>query len=396
MACRIEQVAQPGDYQLFEIGLESILIVRGNDQVIRAFYNVCRHRNNLLVRGKRHGSAAVFGCSFHRWTWDNTGQVKHIPDRETFPGLPADCELALKVIRCETWGGFVFVCMDLQAPPLVEYLSPLPQTLERYRVADMALVRDYTVEWDCNWKVGVDAFNETYHVAATHPQLLSMIDDYNVRIECFERHSVFHVPYAVPSPRQSDRSALPKVLVDYANQQRGGASDGSASKSTGEESLPLIDAATFGGTVDDIRPAIQRAKRQRQAEMRHLPYANLSDSELTDNLHVMCFPNIQINVFAESALLFRHRPHPTDVNKSYYDVMFLAHRPDGERPPLPQHTFSRASETDLGLALNQDKDNVWSIQAGMRSRSTSGVYLSEQEARIRHFHKLLDDYMKCA
>ena len=394
-ACRVDHVANPGDFYVLELGRESVIVSRGADGVIRAFFNVCRHRNNMLVRNKRTGNAASFACSYHMWEWKNTGDLKKIPDRETFPGLPDDCALKLNELKCDTWGGFVFVCMDPKAPPLLEFLHPLPEMLDRYEPERMAIMQDMTVEWDCNWKVGVDAFNETYHVAATHPQLLSVIDDYNVRIECYERHSFFAVPYGVPSPRLADRARIPKLLAQYMD-PRGAVLDGTGKAAGSDDELlsaGAVDAASFEGDADDVRQAVQRKKREQQDQFPFLPYRNLSDAELTDDLHVMCFPNTQFNVFAENLLIFRHRPHPDDVNKSFYDVIYLSHVPEGKKPPLPDYAFSKASETDLGLALNQDASNVWSVQRGMQSQSTDGVYLSELEARVRHFHKVLDRHM---
>jgi nitrite reductase/ring-hydroxylating ferredoxin subunit len=388
-ACRVDQVARGGDFVVFELGLESILVLRGEDGCVRAFYNVCRHRGNRLVRNRHQGHAANIACSFHRWKWDTNGTLNEIPDRETFPGLPEDCNLHLKELLCESWAGFVFVCMDPNAQPLLQYLDPLPHKLQNYNIDRMALVRHFTVEWDCNWKVGVDAFNESYHVHTTHPQLLAVAEEYHIRFECYERHSAFIIPFGVPSRRIKDRTKLPKGLVDYANQGVGG---GSTNTVVNRENR-LIDPETFAGTSDDIRRAIQLEKRSTQPGSPHLPYRNLQDAELTNGYNATCFPNLQLNVYAENISLFRHRPHPTDPNRSYFDITFLAHLPEGQRPPIPEYSVSRADDTDLGLVLNQDKGNLWSVQAGMRSGSVDGLYLSEQEVRIRHFHQVVDRYI---
>jgi phenylpropionate dioxygenase-like ring-hydroxylating dioxygenase large terminal subunit len=398
IACREDHVRNPGDFYVFDLGVESIVIAHGSDGKIRAFYNVCKHRGNQLVRGQRTGNAASFACSYHRWTWNNTGSVKFIPDRETFPGMPDECSLGLGELKLGIWGGFVFVSMDPNVESLESYLGPLPKMLDKYEPGRMALMQDLTVEWNCNWKVGLDAFNETYHVAATHPQLLVVIDDYNVHIDCFERHNSFHVAYGVPSPRIEDRVTMPEVLGMYMDPTRavldGTGKDQSSSKAILEAGA--VDPKSFKGSVDDVRPAVQRQKRANQDKVPCLPYKNLADAELTDDLHIMCFPNTQFNVFAENILMFRHRPHPTDPNRSFYDIWYLSHVAPGEPRSLPQHKTVSGSQADVGLTLSQDASNVESVQAGMKSRSIKAVYLSELETRIRHFNKVLDAYMRRA
>jgi hypothetical protein len=92
--------------------------------------------------------------------------------------------------------------------------------------------------------------------------------------------------------------------------------------------------------------------------------------------------------------MFRHRPHPTDPNKSSFDIFFLAHLPEGQNPPLPPKTVVKAADADLGLVLNQDKENLWSVQAGMSSGALDWLHLGSQEVRVRHFHKVIDQYMR--
>lgn len=397
IACREEHVAEPGSYYTFDLGNESILVARGEDGVVRAFYNVCRHRNNRLVRDRCGKDVRSFACSYHRWTWNTAGRLRNIPDRETFPGLPDDEQLGLKELKAGVWGGFVFVSMNPDVEPLMSYLDPLPRTLDKYWPEKMALIQDLTIEWDCNWKVGLDAFNETYHVAATHPQLLPVIDDYNVRIECYRLHNAFYVPYGIPSPRVIDRQTIADTLANYMDPTKV-VLDGTGKPPNTDPAVLAAGAVSpegFKGNSDDVRRAVQQKKRASQAEVPFLPYTNLNDGELTDDLHVMCFPNTQFNVFAENILMFRHRPHPTDPNRCYYDVWYLAHVPPEKRPSMPPHVMLPAG-ADLGMALNQDASNVASVQAGMRSRSADGVYLSELETRIRHFHRTLDKFMSRA
>ena len=153
-------VAEPGDYLVFDQGLESVIVVRGDDGTIRAFHNVCQHRGRRL-REAGCGYAATFQCPYHLWTYDRDGKLTSVPDAGDFPqGDPTTC-IGLPEVRCATWNGWVFVNLDGRAEPLDEYLGPLTEHLGAYAFeSNYHLVEDISMAWACNWKVGVDAFNE--------------------------------------------------------------------------------------------------------------------------------------------------------------------------------------------------------------------------------------------
>src|SRR5262249_33996726 len=130
VACREEELPNRGDFVEYPIGDQSILVVRGDDGAISAFHNACMHRGTGLANGC--GSLpGVIQCRYHGWRYDLTGALVGVPDREEFPGLPDDVRLG--PVRCDTWGGFVFVNMDADAPPLLEFLDPIPKILGPYR-----------------------------------------------------------------------------------------------------------------------------------------------------------------------------------------------------------------------------------------------------------------------
>ena len=108
----------------------------------------------------------------------------------------------------------VWVCLDPDTEPLAEYLAPLPDLLACYHLDTFAISQDQSVEWECNWKVAVDAFHETYHNLATHPQLMPVAGDVNARIECYTRHSRFILPSGCPVPtyRKPPTAAADRVI----------------------------------------------------------------------------------------------------------------------------------------------------------------------------------------
>ena len=371
LGCREDDIPEPGDYACTEIGRESVLIVRQPDGGVRAFYNVCQHRGNRL-RSPGYGSASTFKCSYHHWEYRLDGSFENIPDLDTFPqGSP--CR-GLEEVPCDTWGSFVWFSLNREVEPLLEFLDPIPKHLDAYNFSRMALTRDVTIEWNCNWKASVDAFNESYHVQGIHPQLLWYLDDYNIQIDCYERHNRYLIPFATISPRVKLPPDIPPA-IKHIMMEAG------------------MDPADYDGKIKDLRVNIQKFKRQHGAEQGK-DYSRLNDDQLTDDYHYMIFPNVTLNIHADDLMLFRQRPHPTDPDKMLFDVQTYELIPEGgEWPERPEHATYPHGDKSIGLVLDQDAHNLPGVQQGMHSAGFRGLYLGKQELRIRHFHKVIDDYV---
>ena len=363
---------EPGDFVATEIGRESVLIVRQADGSVRAFYNVCLHRGNRL-RPTGVGSADSFKCQYHHWDYALDGSFKRIPDLDTFPQGAPPCR-GLKELPCAAWGGFVWFSLDPDVGPLHEFLAPVHQHLEPYNFGKMALTRDITVEWNCNWKASVDAFNESYHVQGIHPQLMWYLHDLDIQIDCFERHNRYLIPFATWSPRVRRPPAIPdpiKVIMKAAG----------------------MDPADYDEPYENIRRDVQQWKRK-HGPAQGKDYSKLNDDQLTDDYHYLIFPNVTLNVHADDLMLFRQRPHPTDPDKMFYDIWTFELVPEGhEWPARPKHQHFRHGEKSIGLVLDQDAANLPGVQAGMHSAAFEGLWIGAQELRIRHFHKVIDDYV---
>ncbi len=127
---REEDAGAPGTYFLAEVDDEPLIVVRGRDDVLRAFYNVCRHRGTAVVE-EPCGKAVRFQCPYHAWIYDLEGKLvraKHTDDLDdfSFEGY------GLAPVRLETWQGFVFVSLDPEAPPLLDWLGDLAPHLARF------------------------------------------------------------------------------------------------------------------------------------------------------------------------------------------------------------------------------------------------------------------------
>lgn len=380
-------IPELGDYFLFRILSESFIISRTPDG-IRAFYNVCPHRGARLLTEER-GNRKRFICPFHSWTFSNNGDLRTITDEASFQPEVVCHRPGLKAVRCEAFAGIIFINMDDAAAPLSNEIGLPEGYLEKYQIDKMNVVRHVRSEWGSNWKVGVEAFYESYHLHAVHPETRGVMGDLNVQYDLYPKGaSRMIVPLGQPSPRYPDQQSVNEGLR-YMLQEAG------------------VDPDTFKGTAADVRRAIQQGKRARSDRL-GLGYERFTDGQLSDSWATGIFPNVQIGCHPEAVFLMRFMPHETDPEKFWYDTMTLMFPVDDPNycPPawmgLPDDVdmtggTRRATENyridedpGLGLVLSQDAAFLPSVQEGMRSRAFEGQLWGEQEQRLRHFHVELE------
>ena len=185
MACREEQIPEVGDSLVYEIADWSLIVVRTAPDQIRAFHNSCLHRGTQLRTGP--GRVATFRCPFHGFTWNLDGTLHEIPCAWDFPQIDPT-NFCLPEAQVATWGGFVFVNVDPQAPPFEEYLEDLPWHFASGRSRSATSPRTSCRVMPCNWKVALEAFIESYHTMAVHPQLLTTSADTLTEYDVYGRH----------------------------------------------------------------------------------------------------------------------------------------------------------------------------------------------------------------
>jgi phenylpropionate dioxygenase-like ring-hydroxylating dioxygenase large terminal subunit len=170
-----EDVAEPGAYFTCEVGEMPVVVVRGRDEELRAFLNVCRHRGSVLVEGS--GRRETLQCRYHAWTYDLDGRLRAAPRAQREPGFETDA-IALLEFRVEIWGPLVFVCADDGTPPLEEHLGALPDHLAAggVDVESLRFRRRGDFELDCNWKIAVENYLECYHCQVAHPGFSAVVD----------------------------------------------------------------------------------------------------------------------------------------------------------------------------------------------------------------------------
>jgi len=174
-AGHVAEAAEPGDYFTTRVGRIPLVVVRGRDRELRCFVNVCRHRGFEVAQGS--GRRETLQCAYHAWTYDLDGSLRAAPRSEREPDFPRD-ELGLKPAQVGTWGPFVFVNADADAPPLPETLGELPELVAEagLDLDALAFSRRVDFELEANWKVVAENFLECYHCAVAHPSFSAMID----------------------------------------------------------------------------------------------------------------------------------------------------------------------------------------------------------------------------
>ena len=167
LAGRTDDLPNPGDFLAFDRLNEPVILVRGRDTLVRAFYNTCQHRGAPVVR-EASGNARQLRCQYHSWTYDITdGHLVHVPDERDFVGLDTTTR-CLATLRCEEWDGWLFVNQNHDAPALAEWLAPIPQQLAELQGPTLRTVASRSEVVACNWKITAEAFLEVYHFRHIH------------------------------------------------------------------------------------------------------------------------------------------------------------------------------------------------------------------------------------
>src|SRR5579871_1972812 len=186
LVARTDQLRHAGDYVSAQIAGEPILIVRGSDSVLRAFFNVCRHHAAAVVT-QPCGQAAILQCPYHGWKYGLDGSLKGMPEFEGVQSFERG-QNGLVPVRVECWQCFVFVNLDSRAAPLEEFLGGLVQRVAPLGISQLHYFDRRAYEIQCNWKVFVDNYLDGgYHVPYLHKGLNSVLDYAEYTIETGER-----------------------------------------------------------------------------------------------------------------------------------------------------------------------------------------------------------------
>ena len=190
---RIDQVAKPGEFVTATVAGEPLVAVRGNDGILRAFYNVCRHHAAAVVM-EPCGHASILHCPYHGWNYGLDGSLKGMPEFDGVRNFERQ-DNGLVPVRVDTWEQFVFVNLDDDAAPLAEFLGGLAKRVAPLGLSKLHYFSSQSYDIHCNWKVFVDNYLDGgYHVPHLHKGLNSVLDYKQYTIENEDRYCLQSSP----------------------------------------------------------------------------------------------------------------------------------------------------------------------------------------------------------
>lgn len=406
IAARLEEIEKPGDYVTFDIGNESMLIVRQRDGAIKAFYNVCQHRGRRLKDGHCGRTGKVMRCNFHGWRYNLDGSVESILNRFDWDGCPtfADEQVNLKEVRHDIWGGWVWITMDPDIEPLIDYLQPVADLLAPYELEKQRMAWYNTVVLPVNWKVLVDAFNEAYHSLATHPSTFPHGWP-GSWTEIHGKHGGFYQP---PEPFE-DRSekVLPVVKtaplrerIQYKAQRLVDTAYSMVSPMMLRATKRLDELPDDADDMTVLTMLVEFHKEELAKEGIAWPEQLTAEvmARCLSDIHI--FPNTTLVPGVDSTLWLRMRPNGSQPDSCYWDFWSLERFPEGKAPgengrPRVEREYFAAPEDFKGRNpfVEEDFGNMEATQKGMLSRGFNGGRTNPvQERTVSHFHAQLYGY----
>ncbi len=209
---RADQVEKPGRFVTTSVAGEPIVVVRGNDGVLRGFFNVCRHHAAAVVT-EACGQASLLHCPYHGWNYGLDGSLKGMPEFDGVKNFDRQ-KNGLVPVKADTWEKFIFVNLDPDAAPLSDFLGRLVKRVAPLGVSKLHYFDSRTYDIHCNWKVFVDNYLDGgYHVPHLHKGLSSVLDYKEYTIENEDRYCLQSSPMvasqedaATGATRKGDRA----------------------------------------------------------------------------------------------------------------------------------------------------------------------------------------------
>jgi phenylpropionate dioxygenase-like ring-hydroxylating dioxygenase large terminal subunit len=398
MACRVEELAKVGDYVTYDIADESVILIRSAPDRLNAFYNVCRHRGRRLTRGC--GTAERLRCPFHGWQWEIDGRNAAVTRREEWLGLLDDTDLSLKSLKCETWGGFVFVNFDPESEPLEAYLGEAAKILAPFELEKMRFRWRKWLIMPCNWKIALEAFNEGYHVAVTHSQLSRYVPVGHHVSATYGRHGMFGGEGASRGTLSAEK------MRDYAKGDARQKLAGFYSYLKGALDSNMTDtivraANRLAAAPPEAAPAQVGAEIMRMA-MEEDAANGVQWPAITPEEHRLAgvdwhiFPNMILLPMATNCLGYRSRPNGDDPNTCIFEVYQLERFAEGQEPTPVENLRNDDIYDDAfwGEILLQDFQQMEGTHRGVKSKSFDGPLLNPtQEKPISNFHRVYHEFI---
>ncbi|MDA0271829.1 MAG: aromatic ring-hydroxylating dioxygenase subunit alpha, partial [Proteobacteria bacterium] len=308
-ACREEHIPEPGDYYVYDVGPYSVIVMRTQGGAINAYLNSCMHRGTKLKPSFSSGWSESIRCPYHGWDWHLDGSIKSLPCEWDFPHVDKK-ELDLSSVACDVWGGFVFINLESEPVPLLEYLHPLPAHIDSKVFEDRYVAQHIQKELNCNWKIASEAFLEAYHVMETHSQLMRTNGDANTQYDFYGDHISRLINVAgIPSTFCDEELTEQQILDMFLVGDRDDVAD--------ELVVPE------GGTARQVMAEQFRQSAAKSGQ----DLSQVSDSEIVDSIAYFVFPNQQFFSGVSFPIVYRFRPLGMSYDKALFDLILLKSRP---------------------------------------------------------------------
>jgi phenylpropionate dioxygenase-like ring-hydroxylating dioxygenase large terminal subunit len=378
MACRLEEIPQPFDFVTYEFLDQSVIVLRADDGSVRAYQNTCRHRGVQLVEGSGRCESG-FTCPFHGWCYGVDGANTFVTRQQTFAehNVQRD-DINLVSVRCEVWGGCVWINLADDAPPLRDCLEPFATIFDAWQIESLRTEWWYACRLPVNWKLAEAAFMEQYHVLESHPQL--------------------RIPGRMP-PRQGkpfDRRGWVDAELHYLHTMSEGmagmvhANDVRIAEGLRDIDLPDDPTAAMSTWNRTLNDAVTSWHRDRGSDM---PDLNELDARGLNEPMGYGFPHYFVLPMYSSASSYRFRP--LGPEETLMEIWSLTRFPEGQGPPKP--TPPEAWEHDdprWPPIPAQDFSNLPKQQKGLHAKGFEYMRLSEGvEGSISNFERTIDGFL---
>lgn len=402
MACRLQEIEKPGDFSVYEIFDQSVIVVRVDEHTVKAFHNACRHRGVKLAQD-RGCAKDGFTCPFHAWQWRTNGQCKfiytpNIFERDQLRGA----DLALRECRLELWGGCAFINFDDNAPPLRESLGPFADMFDAWHVDTLKVEWWYAAKLPVNWKLAMEAFMEGYHVLATHPQLVPGDPNQPETIAYvplppdLSPMSPFQTLPAAPMPDKipsADFIGMNLHFMKVLNEGMAGMTHVKDIKTAESIAATALPEDFVGATKEWRRQLNDAVVRDHQRQGMDIGDLNEIDAKGYATSVNYAFPNYFLLPTYGSASSYRIRP--LGPEECLFELWSLTRYPEGETPPPIKTPEPWAHDDPRWPPIpKQDFSNLPRQQRGLHTKGFEFMRLSNQaEGLISNYQRLIDGYL---
>lgn len=390
MACRLEEIPEVGDYTVYNILNKSVIMIRTQDGV-QGFLNACRHRGVKLAHGPGNCGKDGFVCPFHGWRWNAEGENTFIFGKQIFsPEIIDKAQIDLAPVRTETWAGCAFINFDDCAPSLRESLGPVADRIDARKADQLKVDWWFGTVIPCNWKLAMEAFQESYHVMQTHRQLFELSPNSTLQYG----RNYDNVPV---NEHQTGRDFANQVIAANINISEG--MGGSLVHTTEAAVLEkLRDMDVPENPVEAYKVLSERVAAEIEADgkARGAPtFDILKANENYSNVEFV-FPNFFMLPMFGSMASYRMRPISPET--CLMEIWCLVLRPEGEAFDAPtEPTMLPYDSQDFPEIPRQDYSNLPLQQLGLHNldymRIAKGTGHRDAEGLISNYQRVLDGFL---